>query len=336
MTTSPSPPKLCKTLLHNRADHTLTLTQHPAPPPTSTYHLVRVKAAALTNGELLWPEPNALAHPIPGFDVAGVIETSVPNSEFHLGDEVYGLTAFDRPGAAREVTEALPDELARKPRGAGWAEAATVPMSSLTAWQALFVHGGLGAPGGEKKGGEEGKRRGRGTERKRVLVTAASGGVGVWLIQLAKLAGAYVVGTCGPGNVDYVKDLGADEVLDYTKTGIPQWVGSDEDNKADLVVDCVGGKNLEDSWTAVKQGGKLISIVVPPDTKRPSQGVSEDVQSLFFIVEPDGRQLGLITELIEGGECNPVLDSSWRIEEWGMAWERVNGGHARGKVVLEL
>jgi len=91
----------------------------------------------------------------------------------------------------------------------------------------------------------------------RVLVTAASGGVGVWTVQLAKLAGAYVVATCGTGNVDVVRGLGADEVLDYRKTDIAAWVAEDRQREFDIVIDCVGKKVLEECWTVVKEGGIL-------------------------------------------------------------------------------
>jgi len=332
-------PQSIRTLLHDPSNHSLSLTQHPAPSPSLTHHLIQVRATALTNGELLWPEPHSLSHPVPGFDVAGVLLTSVPKSNFRKGDEVYALTAFNRQGAAREITEVLPEELALKPKNLDWAEAATVPMSALTAWQALFVHGGIPTPplaSYQTIGSASGAAS---TERKRVLITAASGGVGLYAIQLAKFAGAYVVGTCSSRNVHFVKSLGANEVLDYTQPDqkLREWLLADPTHRRfDLVLDCVGGKSLEESWTAVKENGLLISIVQPPDLAgmRPETDVAGGAKGLFFIVKPDGEMLGFITRWIEDGKVRAVVDNRWKLEEWEKAMERAGSGRARGKVVL--
>ena len=213
------------------------------------------------------------------------------------------------------------------PRGVAWEEAASVPLSALSAWQALFVHAGLSASG--KEGGENARR-------KRVLVTAAAGGVGVWAVQLARAAGAEVVGTCGAANGEFVRGLGADEVLDYKVTDLKEWVGAEEGRRFDVVLDCAGGKTLEDAWTCVKDGGVVISVAQPPETKKPTENVRKDVRSVWFIVEPSRQQLGEIMRLVENGKCKGVVDSVWEIENWEKALERLKGGHTRGKVVLKL
>ena len=225
----------------------------------------------------------------------------------------------------------LEHELALKPSNITATEAATVPMSAETAWQALFVQAGLSAPENGKKPEENAS--------KRVLVTGASGGVGTWVVQLAKAAGLYVVGTCGPSNKEFVLGLGADEVLDYSKIGPKAWAEADATRKVDLVVDCVGGNPLGEAWTAVKDGGLVLTVVPTPDyaqPTKPSEGVGKDVTGLFFIMTEDGTQLEKCTRLIEAGTCRPVLDSVWKLDEWERAFEKVNGGHARGKVVLQI
>ncbi|KAF2095620.1 NAD(P)-binding protein [Rhizodiscina lignyota] len=293
----------------------------------SQYNLISVRATSLTSGELFWPEPNSLEFPIPGFDMAGVVISPASRSEFKTGDEVYALTSFSRAGAAREQQIALDAELALKPKSLSWEEAATVPLSALTASQALFVYAGLSAlPQDNEKDGE----------KKRVLVTAASGGVGVWAVQFASRAGAFVVATCGPSNIDFVKELGAHEVLDYTNTNLSQWVQEDDSRRFDIVIDCKGGDTLAEAWTVVKPSGFLNSVAQPAETKKPATGVAEGVRTHWFIVDPDGGQLELVSNLIESGKCKAIVDSIWSLDDWREAFQRLDSGHARGKVVLKV
>jgi NADPH:quinone reductase-like Zn-dependent oxidoreductase len=190
------------------------ISDHPTPNPdfASDEHLVRVHATAITNGELLWsrnfPLPAGSTKVlVPCNDIAGTVIAAPSSSPFEAGTEVYARSSYAHTGCAREYTILLGEEMAKRPQCLSWAEGATVPMSAETAWQALFVHAGLEA----RKGSADGKR---------VFVTAASGGAGVWMVQLAKWAGAEVIGTCSPANVEMVRWLGADAVLDYTKNDI--------------------------------------------------------------------------------------------------------------------
>ncbi|KAF1956552.1 zinc-binding oxidoreductase [Byssothecium circinans] len=315
---------------------TLTLDpSHPAPTPTEhpTGYLIRPKATALTRDELTWPEPLVPENSVPGFDLAGEV-ISVPIAQgsyrFKPGDEVYGFTTFTWKGNAREVSVGQETEMALKPKGLGWEEAASVPLSALSAWQALFLHGGLKAPG---EGGEKGSNAG-----KRVLITAASGGVGIWGVQLAHHAGvAEVVGTCGTSNVDFVKSLGADNVLDYRKTDLLEWVGQDRESRGfDVVLDCIGGQTLADAWKCARNFCKVISVAEPPNPKKPGDGIAEGVEGVWFIVEPNGEQLGEVTKLIEQAKCRAVVDSVFELEQFKEAFERLEGRHARGKVVLRV
>jgi NADPH:quinone reductase-like Zn-dependent oxidoreductase len=254
--------------------------------------------------------------------VAGTVVTAPASSPFPPGTEVYARSNYNRTGCAREYTILLTDEMAKRPQRLSWAESAAVPMSAETAWQALFIHAGL-----EPKAGV-------GAKGKRVFVTAASGGVGVWMVQLAKWAGAEVVATCGVDNVEWVKSLGADDVIDYTTTDLKQWA-AEEGHKVDLVIDCIGRKSLADAWWVVKPGGTLISIFQPPEGVKPA-GVEANIKDLFFVMEANGEQLQKVTELIEAGTGKPALDSAFPIAQFQEAFRKVESGKTRGKVVLDL
>jgi NADPH:quinone reductase-like Zn-dependent oxidoreductase len=320
-----------RALIRTGPSKTLALdTTHPEPTAKDSSHsyIIQTKATALTRGELAWPEPLELDVSIPGYDLSGVV-VAVPTTPglkiYKPGDEIYGLTSFSRQGNARELATAEEREIALKPKELSWEEAAAVPLSALSAFQGLFNHGKLHAPG---KGSNEGRR---------VLVTAASGGVGIWAIQLARQAGTDVVGTCGPSNVDFIKGLGANTVLDYTKTDLLAWVGEDADHRSfDVVLDCIGGQTLTDAWKCTRKNGKVISIVEPADSKKPVSGVAEGVQSAWFIVEANPDQLGKITSLIEQGKCQGQVDQVFVLEHWKEAFERLEGGHAKGKIVLKI
>ena len=301
--------------------------------PNSNEQLIRVHAAAFCRGELLWTKNFPLAGPsskelVPCDDVAGTVVTAPSSSPFRVGDEVYARTNYNRTGCACEYTIGLTEELAIRPSRLTWAESASVPLSSLTAWQALFVHAGLDM----KATTDQGKAQGT----IRVLVTGASGAVGIWVVQLARLAGAEVVAMCGPDNVDFVRSLGATEVIDYKTTGLREWVEAKKDNKVDVVIDCSGNGSLRDAWWCVKDGGMLISICQPPEQVKPANWTGTDVKNFFFIMEPNGMQLKELTKLVSEGRCMTNLDSVWALEEYGEALKRLESGQARGKVVLNL
>lgn len=346
-TTMQKPPPTAKTLIFDMSSKTLTLhPSHPIPTPNPTKddHLIHVKTTALCSRELEWPirfpevlfADNPDKQITPGYDLAGTVITSPPASPFQPGDDIYARTPATRPGNCREYTIARTEEMALKPKVLDWVQAAGVPLSALTAWQALFVHAGLEKPkpdGLDESGGRDGG------EKKRVLVTAAAGGVGVWVVQLAKMAGLEVVAQIGSVENDrFVRGLGAAETVNYRDLGLKQWAEKEGNSAVDVVVDAVGGRTLGECWYCVKDGGTLIGILEPPDSRRPEglQGVKRDVKSLFFIMEPDGRQLAEISQLVDQGMCRPVVDSVWKLAEFEEAFERLDGGHARGKVVVKV
>lgn len=176
-------------------------------------------------------------------------------------------------------------------------------MSAETAWQALFVHGGLSALENGKKPEENAS--------KRVLVTGAPRDVGMRVVQLAKFAGLYVVVTCGPLNKEFVFGLGVDEVLDYSTIGPKEWATADETRKVYLAIDCVGRNSPEEALTALNGG--LVVVIAPlpgyAESKKPSEGVGKDIPGIFFVMAENGKQLERCTGLIEAGTCRPVLDS---------------------------
>jgi NADPH:quinone reductase-like Zn-dependent oxidoreductase len=159
------------------------------------------------------------------------------------------------------------------------------------------------------------------------------------MTQLAHWARCYVVGTCSSRNESLVRSCGADEIIDYTQTSISEW--ATEHDKVDVVFDTVGGKSLQDAWHAVREGGKIITIVPPADMVwkwilDAPEGVSDTIEGKFFVMEPDVAQLRTITELIEAGVARPVVDSVYNLDEYQAAFDRVDSKRAVGKVVLKI
>ncbi|KAJ5767285.1 uncharacterized protein N7511_004901 [Penicillium nucicola] len=337
-------PKTIRTLLQPTAHSpTLTLTQTPLPTrnpaPNSPEHLIQVKACSPCAGELLWPKnfPPPTPRPlIPCPDMAGIVISAPADSPFQPGAEVYTRTNYTRPGNARDYSIAVTDELAFMPKGLGFVQAVSVPLSAMTAWQIIFVHvfgSGSGVEGeGEGMGMEQARAVWAG---KRVLVTAASGGVGMWVVQLARMLGAVVIGTCGSGNVELVRGLGASEVLDYRAVDLREWAGK-KGNAVDVVVDCVGRQSLADAWWTVQDGGVVLSIYQPPRDVCPAEFRGSEVKDVFFVMQPVSRQLEEITKLVEAGLCRGMVDSVWPLEQFGEAFKRLDGGHAKGKIVFDL
>lgn len=246
-----------------------------------------------------------------GWDISGVVEGAAPDvTKFQAGDEVYGMVGFpDLGNAYAEYLVAKPEHLALKPKHASHIEAASLPLVALTAWQALFDRGDVQAG-------------------QRVLVHAAAGGVGSIEVQLAKWKGAYVIGTASAKNADFVRSLGADEVIDYTTTRFEDAAG-----EADLVLDNVGGETLERSFAVVKAGGKLVSIAGNPDeAKAKVQGI----HVFRFLVEPNADQLEQIAALVDAGTLKPVASTVFPLEQTRQAHELSETRHLHGKIVLQV
>lgn len=289
----------------------------PQPHPGAGEVLVRVYATGVIANELKWDETyqsragSTRSLPIPGHDLSGVVEEVGPGvTTLARGSEVYALTAFDRDGAEAEYTIALPGELAPKPRSLNHVQAAAVPLTALTAWQALFEHADLVA-------GQS------------VLIHGAAGGVGVFAVQLARWKGADVIATASARNRDFLRELGANEVIDYSTTRFENVV-----HDVDLVFDLVGGDTLQRSWQAIKPGGALVSVVSP----RPSfeEAKAYDARPTWFVVEPNREQLIQIGTLIDAGRIRPIVETVLPLSQARQAYEQGARGHTRGKIVLRV
>jgi len=316
-----------------------------APLPIPTHPddvLVRVHATAPCAGELNWAINFPEAIPpekemVPCQDLAGTVVAAPASSGFKTGNRVYCRISAERAGAARDYALPRVGELAKIPEGMTWIEAAATPLSALTAWQALFVQGGLDGKGIKGDEAEARERNGR----KRVLITGAAGGVGSFAVQFARLAGVgAVVAVCGgEEKAEAARELGATEVVDYRVVSVEDWVagGDPAAREVDLVVDMVGGKMLAGCWAAVKKDGVLVSINTPPDLVKPAnlEG-KEGVKSLFFIVEPLGSNLAEIGELIEAGKVRPAVDSVWEFGDYEKAFEKLESGRTKGKIVIKV
>lgn len=278
-----------------------------------------------------------LPHKLPfalGTDLAGVVVAVGSRvRRFTVGDEVYGQADKDRIGTFAELISTHQDALAHKPGTLSMEEAAAIPMVALTSWQALVERANL--------------RRGQ-----KVLIHAGSGGVGTFAIQLAKHLGATVATTTSTRNVDLVKRLGADVVVDYTKDDFENVL-----HDYDVVLDPLGGKTTEKSLRVLKPGGTVIGISGPPDpefAKEAGLGVPlrlamaglsyrvrrqarrQQVHYSFLFMHPDGNQLHAITALIEAGDLVPVVDRVFPFESTKEALAYVETGRAKGKVIIKV
>src|SRR5215467_15623749 len=304
--------------IHGRGgpDH-LVYEDAPQPHPGPGEVLVRIHTTGVIATELEWDETYQTATgsprtlPIPGRDLSGVVEEIGQGvTTFAPGAEVYAMLGYGRDGAEADYTIALPSELAPKPRTLDFVHAAAVPLTALTAWQALFEHANLAAG-------------------QTVLIHGAAGGVGVFAVQLARLSGARVIATASARNRDFLRELGANETIDYTTTHFEEVV-----HNVDVVFDTVGGDTLQRSWQVVKKGGALVTVVSP----RPSleEAKMYDVRPAWFIVEPNREQLIQIGTLIDAGHLRPILDTVLPLAQARQAYEQGAKGHTRGKIVLRV
>jgi NADPH:quinone reductase-like Zn-dependent oxidoreductase len=284
----------------------------PAPRPGEGEVLVRVHAAGVIPTELSWVptwtmqtgEPRALPV-IPGHEFSGEIAALGAGVEdASVGDLVYGLNDWYRDGAQAEYCVALVSDIAAKPDSIDHVHAAATPISALTAWQGLIERAGLVAG-------------------QRVLIHGAAGGVGVFAVQLARWRGACVTGTASRANLEFVRGLGAVEVIDYQATRFEDVV-----RDVDVVFDTVGGETLQRSWGVLRPGGRLVTIAASGE-----QATDERTRAAFFIVEPSRSQLEEITWLIDSGATRPIVGSVFPLAEARQAYQQKP---ARGKVVLQV
>ncbi|MBG0850483.1 NADP-dependent oxidoreductase [Streptomyces spinoverrucosus] len=273
--------------------------------------VVRVRAACFTPDELTWPGTwvdrggRDRAPVIPGHEVSGeVAEVAVGTTGLSVGQRVVGLTDWSRDGTLAEYVAVEARNLAPLPAGIDHVQAAALPMPGLTAWQGLFVHGRL----------EAGQS---------VLVHGAGGGVGMAATQLARDAGARVIGTGRGRSRDLVLELGAEVFLDL---GQPAW--EEAVGHVDLVFDAVGGEVLARSAAVLRPGGTLVTIAQPP-TVRP-----EDGRALYFIVEPDRGHLLEIIGRHREGRLRPLVGAVHPLDRAPEAFRAKKG--TVGKTVIQV
>ncbi|MGW3243355.1 NADP-dependent oxidoreductase [Streptomyces sp. NPDC001070] len=291
----------------------------PRPEPAAGEALVAVRAASVTAGELDWDATwtdsfDGSGHDrtptIPSHEVSGVVTAVGPGvTTPAVGDEVYALIPFLHDGAAAEFVTLPADILAAKPRRLDHDSAASVPLAALTVWQGLARHAGV-------------------TPGQHVLVHGAAGGVGSFAVQIAAALGAKVTATASARDAAFVSGLGAERVIDYAGSRF-----EDEVEDVDVVFDGVGGDTQNRSWSVLRPGGILVSIVSPPD---PEIARAHDARGLFFIVEPDRAGLQAISRLIDSGKLTPKVDRVVPLADTRAAYQALEREHRRGKVVIHV
>jgi NADPH:quinone reductase-like Zn-dependent oxidoreductase len=279
--------------------------------PMACDALVKVAAAGITHNELDYPIWTCRAgHQrtliIPGAEVSGVVAAlGLGTAGLAVGDEVFGLTDQWRDGTAAEYVAVEARNLAPKPRTADHVHAAAVPRAGLTAWQALFDHGKL-------------------AKGQTVVIHGAGGAVGSTAVQLARWAGAEVIGTGRGHSRSVVLELGADRFVDLDAERLQDAAG-----QVDVVFDAAGGDVLARSASVVKPGGTLVSIAAFPPFGR------EDAREIFFIQESNRAQLAELARLVDEGHLRPQVGGVYPLAQAAEAYSAKAVGGITGRIVLQ-
>jgi NADPH:quinone reductase-like Zn-dependent oxidoreductase len=246
---------------------------------------------------------------ISGSDIAGTVEAVGSKvKKFKPGDEIIGSLEWQKQSAFAEYTATKEQYITHKPKNLSLQESAAIPLAALTAWQALFDH--LKIEAGQK-----------------IIIHAAAGGVGLFALQFAKWKGAYVIATASERNIDFLKSVGADEVIDYTKYKLTEKI-----NNIDAVLDSIATPEVQqESFNALKKGGAYVSITAKPRSEL-MEGL--DIKATNFLFHSDPVQLKQIVKLIEEGIVKVFIDKTFPLTEAKAALEYVHKGRTRGKVIL--
>ena len=290
------------------AAEVLRLEQIPVPEPKEDEVLVRIQAAGVNPVD--WKQrsgmnPNLPA--TPGIGLSGVVEKiGLGVTGFEPGQEVWGTGQ----GTYAEYAIAPSNSLVSKPAGMSFEEAASIGIGVRTAWAALFESANL-------------------KEGQTILVQGAAGGVGMWGVQLARWKGARVIGTASTRNIDFIKSLGADVAVDYTKTRVETLAKG-----VDVVLDTVGGSVQERSWQTLKKGGILVTIVGSPDEKQAERHGVTGVR----VGRPSNsiEIFDTVNELFTSGKVKPVVQKVFSLEQAKQAHELSETTHGRGRIVLNI
>jgi alcohol dehydrogenase len=269
-----------------------------------------------------------------GHDLAGVVSAVGSKvTRFKIGDKVYSRPRNEHIGSLAQFIAIDENELAHMPQNVSFEEAASIPLVGLTCWQALFDIAGM------KRGD-------------RVFIQAGAGGIGTFAIQLAKHFGAHVITTTSSRNADFVRSLGADEIIDYKTQKFEEVL-----QNIDIVFDTLGGEALYNSFKVLRPGGWVVSISGDPDQRlaedmhlvflkreilrlvgRKANKLAAKAQAnyRFIFMKPSGSQLAQITQLIEVGKIKPVIDKVFSFKEAQKAMDYLELGHSRGKIVIKI
>jgi len=245
-----------------------------------------------------------------GWDVSGVVEAlGTGVIRLKVGDEVFSRPDISRDGAYAEFITIKESEVALKPKSIDHIHAAALPLVGLTAWQTLFDAAGLAAG-------------------QRVLIHAAAGGVGHLAVQLAKWKGAHVIATASAHNHDFLRKLGADQVVDYKTVCFEAAV-----EPVDVVLDTLGGETQERSWKVLKPGGILVSIASPPSAE---EAKAQGMRQAFVFTQPNAAQLAEIAKLVDAEKLKVIVETILPLSDATRGQELSERGHTRGKIVLRV
>ena len=300
------------------------------PVPKDGEVLIKVRAAAVNplDWRLMKGEPRVIrlmarlmkmSAGRPGVDVAGEVEAVGKNvTQFKPGDEVFGSCR----GAFAEYACTAKSNLVTKPDNVTFPQAASVFVAGLTALQGLRDHGKI-QPGNQ------------------VLINGAAGGVGTFAVQLAKTFGAHVTAVCSTRNIEMVRSIGADEVIDYTQSDF-----TTSNQRYDLILECVGNHSFSECRRVLTTAGRFVMIGAPHEMsvigllalmiKPPLLSLFVSQKAVMFIAKSSQEDLTLLGELISTGKLKPVIDRSYSLSDAREALRHVEGGHARGKVIIDL
>jgi NADPH:quinone reductase-like Zn-dependent oxidoreductase len=300
----------------------LSLTKRPIPTPASGEILVKIHATGLNpvdfkirqgHLEQLFPVkfPRIL-----GGDISGVVISTSPDAtDFQPGDEVFFANPLDRDGGYAEYVTVSQKIVARKPEELSHVEAASLPVVGLTTIQALRDFANI-------------------KPQDKVLIHAGAGGVGSFAIQYAKKHGAVVFTTASAAKADYVKSLGADHVIDYTKEDFTEvahkWGGMD------VIFETIGGDNYFRSILATKRGGAVPAIVNPPDEETKALALEKNIKTDFMLLSGERTDLQEISKLIKNGELKTSVSRALPLSQVPAAQTELETGRVRGKLVIDM
>lgn len=288
----------------------------PTPSPGPGEVLLRVRAAGVNPVD--WKIRDGLFQPavtyqfplIPGWEASGTIEDVGPGvTGVEMGAAVYTNLDPRKDGAYAQFATVDRYLVAPKPGPLDWIHAGATPLAGLTAWQALFDVAGLSA-------------------YQTILIHGAAGGVGSFAVQLAKWRGAEVIATASAHNHDFLRDLGADEVIDYHSVRFEEVV-----KDVEVVLDTVGGDTLARSYSVIKEGGWLVSIVDEPSEELAAK---YDIHAQLCMMTPRPGQLAELGRLLDREEIRPIVTTVFPLHEARKAQELSQSGHTRGKIVLQV